>query len=318
MTPQYVFKFLFLAIVGIHQADAFSPSHKRNILTHHSMSVTSSSPPPIEILKVDPSTYGTGWETDEIMQVAAYRNNRTSVPQMIAQQQAKRDSYDSVASALDGVKIGLGIGVAFGIISALGAADDGGSLIDQVQVGLKNCLVFGGTTGALLGYNNYSGNRVYVMGEKEAINRLTVDFVASLKIGLDQGFVVRLEDKEYMDGKFEGCNGIVATLDCQLRNSKTEQETSVDGVKPKFYVGLPPHIHLKNMDVDMDLRRRGIASKLIEAVEEWGQSSTDAELLTLEVKNSNEAAIKLYEKCGFLKDDSRPTGLGLSFMSKRI
>lgn len=280
------------------------------------MSATSTSTvsPPIRIQKVNPLTYGSGFDTDEVMHVASYRNNRTSVPQMIAAQQAKRDSYDPVASALDGVKIGIGIGLAVGIITALNG-EDGVS----VSTGLENFGVFGGTTAALLGYNNYSGNRVYVMEEKEAINRLTVDFVASLKIALDQGFVAQLEDPNDGNGKFKGCNGIVATLDCQLRNSKTEEAPDIEGyVKPKAYPGLPPHIHLKNMDVDTEMRRRGIAMQLIEAVADWGTSSTDAELLTLEVKDSNEVAIKLYEKCGFVVDEKRPTGLGLSFMYKPI
>ena len=284
-----------------------------------SSTTTSTQSPSIQIKKVNPLTYGSGFDTDEVMHVAAYRNNRKSVPQMIVAQQAKRDSFDPMASALDGVKIGLGIGLAVGTITAISGGDDG--VQSQIQMGLRNFGVFGGTTAALLGYNNYSGNRVYVMDEKEAINRLTVDFVASLKIGLDQGFVAQLVDPNgsILDGKFQGCNGIVATLDCQLRNSKTEEAPPIEGyVKPKFYSGLPPHIHMKNMDVDVDMRRKGIAKQLIEAVAEWGTSSTDAELLTLEVKDSNEGAIKLYETCGFVKDEKRPTGLGLSFMYKSI
>ena len=59
------------------------------------------------------------------MQVASYRNQLTSPEQMIAKQQAKRDSFDPTQSAIQGVKIGLGIGAAAGTITALnGGGED--------------------------------------------------------------------------------------------------------------------------------------------------------------------------------------------------
>jgi ribosomal protein S18 acetylase RimI-like enzyme len=246
-----------------------------------------------------------------------------SPEQMIAAQQAKRESFDPVESALEGIKIGLGIGLAAGVVTAFNA--EGGGPEQIVLTGFKNFAVIGGTTASLLGYNNYSGNRVYVMSLEEARNRLTVDFVASLKISQDIGFAAYLEPSKaltFKNGRFEGCNGIVGCVDCQVRNSNSPMfnKPLENGVMPKTYPGLPAHVHIKNMDVDETVRRKGIAKQLMVAIEEWARSSTDAELLTLEVRDDNEAAIRLYEGCGFVKDTvtKRKTRGGCSFMVKKL
>ena len=55
--------------------------------------------------------------------------------------------------------------------------------------------------------------------------------------------------------------------------------------------------HLMNVAVDDRLRRQGIASALIERLFELADQP--AEQYTLEVRTSNEAAIRLYEQFGF-------------------
>jgi ribosomal-protein-alanine N-acetyltransferase len=55
--------------------------------------------------------------------------------------------------------------------------------------------------------------------------------------------------------------------------------------------------HLMNVAVDEGLRRRGIATALIERLFELADG--DGEQYTLEVRTSNEAAIRLYERFGF-------------------
>lgn len=280
---------------------------------------TTSQFPDISCVIIDPKTYGT--DNDQVMDVASYRNGRTSPEQMIAAQQAKRDSFDPTASALEGVKIGLGIGAVIGIFTTVGG--DAESIQDKIMAGVQNFAVIGGVTAGLLGYNNYSGNRVYVMEMKEAVNRLTVDFVASLKISQDIGFAAYLEPKyalTFKNGRFDGCNGLVATVDCQLRNSKFNVPLE-NGVMPKEYPEVPsPHVHVKNMDVDESVRRRGIAEKLLNKLEEWARTSTDAKLLTLEVRADNTAALALYEKFGFKKDaeTKRKTRAGCLFMVKEL
>jgi ribosomal protein S18 acetylase RimI-like enzyme len=163
---------------------------------------------------------------------------------------------------------------------------------------------------------------VYVMEMKEAVNRLTVDFVASLKISQDIGFAAYLEPSKaltFKNGRFEGCNGIVGCVDCQLRNSKFNKELE-GGVVIRDYPGLPAHLHVKNMDVDETVRRKGIAKQLMESLEEWARDDTDAELLTLEVRDDNAGAISLYEGFGFAKDTTtkRKTRGGCSFMVKKL
>lgn len=58
--------------------------------------------------------------------------------------------------------------------------------------------------------------------------------------------------------------------------------------------------HILNLAVLPELRRRGIGSSLLQsALEELRQLRPDVESLTLEVRESNTPAIKLYEKFGF-------------------
>lgn len=97
----------------------------------------------INVVKIDPKTYDT--DDDQIMQVASYRNQLTSPEQMIAAQQAKRDSFDPTQSAIEGMKIGLGIGAAAGIVTAVGS-EAGLSLQDQAIAGLTNFAAIGLTT----------------------------------------------------------------------------------------------------------------------------------------------------------------------------
>merc|ERR1711957_679657 len=95
------------------------------------------------------------------------------------------------------------------------------------------------------------------------------------------------------------------------------------GDNPAFEIqtvsGLPPHVHLKNMEVDEKLRRRGVGMELIRSVEDWGRQSTDAEMMTLEVDEINTGAVKLYENAGFVKDEKRRSKkAGRFIMTKAI
>jgi [ribosomal protein S18]-alanine N-acetyltransferase len=61
--------------------------------------------------------------------------------------------------------------------------------------------------------------------------------------------------------------------------------------------------HLMNIAVDPPLRRRGIATALLEGLLE---RAGPAEPYTLEVRPSNESAIRLYERFGFSRAGTRP------------
>src|ERR1700716_3764887 len=61
--------------------------------------------------------------------------------------------------------------------------------------------------------------------------------------------------------------------------------------------------HLMNIAVDPPLRRRGIGTALLEALFERAGSEQE---YTLEVRPSNEPAIRLYERFGFRRAGTRP------------
>ena len=63
-------------------------------------------------------------------------------------------------------------------------------------------------------------------------------------------------------------------------------------------------VHINNLAILPELRCRGLGSRLIQAIiAEAGHLG--AEKLTLEVRQSNEAARRLYERAGFFQDGVR-------------
>jgi len=321
----------FITIIILRHAIAFTtPALKSPPPPPHTIALYSTPSSNIEIegrtinvLKLDPSTYGsTSHSNDQIMQLASFRNDLQSPQMTIDSQQSRRDSADNVSDAIDGIKNGLGVGLLAGLATGITTLVDG-SVREAVTAGATNFLVPGLAVGGLLGANNYAGNKVYVMEMKEAINRLTVDYVASVKVGQDVGFAAYAagsgDAEDFMDGRFRGTCGMVGCVDCQLRNSEISTAVEPETFKPRTFPGLPSHVHLKNMAVDKELRRKGVAMMLIRAVEDWGRASTDAEMLTLEVDESNTGAVKLYESAGFVKDEKKRTErIGRFFMSKSI
>ena len=63
--------------------------------------------------------------------------------------------------------------------------------------------------------------------------------------------------------------------------------------------------HLHNLAVKKEYRRRGLAFNLMEAMKEIAGES-EVIVQTLEVRESNTEAIKLYQKCGFVVKGIRP------------
>ncbi len=71
-------------------------------------------------------------------------------------------------------------------------------------------------------------------------------------------------------------------------------------------------IHINNLAIRPELRRRGLGSRLLQVViAEAGRLG--AESATLEVRRSNLAAIRLYEQAGFL-----PAGVRRNYYSKPV
>jgi ribosomal protein S18 acetylase RimI-like enzyme len=230
-------------------------------------------------------------ETDDaIMDVAAYRNNRVGPAGVIERQQAKRDAQDNTGAAIRGGVTGLALGVGYGVVTYTGSVGYGGGDLGEA---VKNAVVLGGIMGGLLAGNSLSGRNVYVSTMDDATNRLKVDFVEGLMARQDVGFVARIDnaDSAY-GGRFRQTNGVVAAIDCQLRNCEESQNV-------KTFGELPPHIHIRNLAVDQKCRRMGIARELVEAVLEYAAKDSPAELVTLVVDDTNTAAISLYKSLGF-------------------
>ena len=68
----------------------------------------------------------------------------------------------------------------------------------------------------------------------------------------------------------------------------------------KIYLKHAQHAYLGFMYVLPEHRGKGVNKKIIDALTEWSQSKNISEL-RLDVYNNNEAAIKAYEKVGFVK-----------------
>jgi [ribosomal protein S18]-alanine N-acetyltransferase len=64
--------------------------------------------------------------------------------------------------------------------------------------------------------------------------------------------------------------------------------------------------HLMNIAVDPRLRRKGVATALLKALLERIDDGSGSAQLTLEVRPTNRAAIKLYEQFGFRSAGTRP------------
>ena len=197
----------------------------------------------------------------EIMDVAILRNNCTSPRQMIQNQLEKRQSLDKVKSVFSGFFIGTAVGIAVGVATYLQSS----SLKDASQSGG----IVGIIVSIVLAINNYSGNKVYVMTEAEAINRLKVDYTSGLIAEQDIGFTACIDGKKYkgppLSDRFAATHGVVGCMDCQLW-------TVHNGVQI---------FHMKNMFVDPLVRRQGIGLSLIGAAQTYAKQNTNASYLTL-------------------------------------
>ena len=100
-------------------------------------------------------------------------------------------------------------------------------------------------------------------------------------------------------------NGIVGVVSAQLRR----RLPLIVGTEPAptamwDSVTLPsPHVFVANMSVDTIMRRKGVASELLDAIgkyaTDWSDHIGEKVPLVLTVDNDNGGAIRLYEKVGF-------------------
>lgn len=232
-----------------------------------------------------------GGEGDSmVVDVAAFRNNLVNPQMMVDRAQKKRDAIDTSKAAIDGLKVGLlYVGPLIGIGTYFTATGD-----NALTSALTNYVLFGGSLGAVLAGNNYMGRGVHVPDVPEATNRIVVDLSEGLLRKQDMGFVAITTSDDPVDKRiFAPSNGVMGTVDAQLRNSPN----SPKGVRTVD--DLPSHMHIKNMDVHYKKRRQGVGTALMELIIEHAKIQTDAKALTLEVVGANQAAVQLYRKFGF-------------------
>ena len=130
--------------------------------------------------------------------------------------------------------------------------------------------MLGGGIGVLLAGNNYMGKGVHVPEIAEATNRIIVDYSEGLLRKQDVGFIAISSDP-----LFSPTNGVMATVDAQLRNSNA----SPSGVRK--ISNLPRHFHIKNMAVHKSMQQKGVGKALLQAITNYAKDQTDATALTL-------------------------------------
>eukprot|EP00529_Nitzschia_sp_RCC80_P021376 CAMPEP_0113465336 /NCGR_PEP_ID=MMETSP0014_2-20120614/13683_1 /TAXON_ID=2857 /ORGANISM="Nitzschia sp." /LENGTH=390 /DNA_ID=CAMNT_0000357483 /DNA_START=219 /DNA_END=1391 /DNA_ORIENTATION=+ /assembly_acc=CAM_ASM_000159 len=289
---------------------------------------------------------GTPQQYQRVIDIAAYRNSLTNPQMMVERAQEKRDAIDPTKSALEGIKIGLlYVGPLIAALTYLGGTGSplpgGEAMTDEALITktLTNYIVLGGGLASALGINNFMGKSVHVPSLEEATNRIIVDLSEGILRQQDVGFVVVSDQDEAMTlveqdpknkemkklkrlvQKFRPSRGVCGTVDCQLRNSAQSPNgvRTVDNVDiPSTKEKLGPHLHIKNMDVHKSLRRQGLATSLLQEIEQYATTKTDAMALTLEVEPINQPAVRLYRKFGFVPYNEDGKNNPIDWRSKNI
>eukprot|EP00551_Chaetoceros_affinis_P003011 CAMPEP_0203660880 /NCGR_PEP_ID=MMETSP0088-20131115/58269_1 /ASSEMBLY_ACC=CAM_ASM_001087 /TAXON_ID=426623 /ORGANISM="Chaetoceros affinis, Strain CCMP159" /LENGTH=252 /DNA_ID=CAMNT_0050523415 /DNA_START=1 /DNA_END=759 /DNA_ORIENTATION=+ len=98
---------------------------------------------------------------------------------------------------------------------------------------------------------------------------------------------------------------VIGAVDAKIRRSPSSLPSLGD---PGILVDelLWPHVSLKNLSVDKDFRRMGVASALVRAVKVFAIEEKMTAVI-LEVEHANTGAVNLYEKEGFVFVDEEET-----------
>jgi len=90
-------------------------------------------------------------------------------------------------------------------------------------------------------------------------------------------------------------------FEAELKRDQARYFVAEEGGRVAGYMGYweaPQEAHIINLAVAPEFRKKGLGAAMLGHVLEFARK-TGAGLATLEVRDSNEAARKLYEKCGF-------------------
>mmetsp|Transcript_20473 Transcript_20473/g.24403 ORF Transcript_20473/g.24403 Transcript_20473/m.24403 type:complete len:308 (-) Transcript_20473:426-1349(-) len=120
-------------------------------------------------------------------------------------------------------------------------------------------------------------------------------------------------DGEEDDDNLDRMNGVVGTVDAQVKKRPNGSSASASSSSSIYY----PQVYLKNLSVDKDHRRRGIASSLVEAVRNYAAEEAVCAVV-LHVDCENIGAARLYEREGFEHDEEEEEGGEVGRMVLRI
>lgn len=97
------------------------------------------------------------------------------------------------------------------------------------------------------------------------------------------------------------------SVESELANENSVFIVAVEGEKVIGYIGMSVVIdegYIFNVAVDTDFRRKGVGTALINELVTYGKKNNLC-FITLEVRESNQAAISLYSDFGFIKVGER-------------
>lgn len=97
------------------------------------------------------------------------------------------------------------------------------------------------------------------------------------------------------------------SVESELANENSVFIAAVEGEKVIGYIGMSVVIdegYIFNVAVNADFRRKGVGTALINELVTYGKKN-DLCFITLEVRESNQAAISLYSDFGFIKVGER-------------
>lgn len=128
-----------------------------------------------------------------------------------------------------------------------------------------------------------------------------------MNIGIEKMTGAHLTEIARLESQCFSTPWTVDGLKSELSNEMARFFVATDGTELAGYVGahnVLGQVFVTNVAVFEKYRRRGVAQKLLDTLLEISEKE-GAELVTLEVRESNHSAIALYEKNGFEKVGER-------------
>lgn len=105
------------------------------------------------------------------------------------------------------------------------------------------------------------------------------------------------EHNSTLNERYSMTNGVMGVVCAQIRCRNNNSSDVVTNHLSSSRV-LPPHVYLANLRVDEMMRRKGIGTSLMKAVEEYA-SSNNINTIILSVDHDNHGAIQMYQRHGF-------------------